>query len=130
MVFRSVLGSQFGNKVFVRGIQVPWHDRPRELQFGSSLSISIMPSSSLNGGLFSTTIFFSNYIDFRKLQCPSVDFQLCTAKNWTVRGKTSSLCSSKLFYTIRPSMGQNRDFRVNNIRKYYSHYRNKQKLSF
>lgn len=74
-----------------------------------------MPSSFLNCGLFSTSIFFYNYIDFSKLQCPSVDFQPCTAKTWSVRGKTNSLCSSKLFYTIRPFMGQNRDFRAKNI---------------
>lgn len=84
MVLRSVLGSQAGSKVSIRGTQVPRYARPRALQFGSSLSISIKPSSSLNCGFFSTSIFFSNYIDFSKLQCPSVDFQLCTAKAWSV----------------------------------------------
>lgn len=127
MVLWSVLGSQDGSSVSTRSTQVPWHAKPRALQFSSSLRISIMPCSSLNCGLSSTSIFFSNYIDFSKLQCPSVDFQLCITKTSNVWEKTNSLCSCKVFYAIRPFMEQNR---VKNIWNYCSYYKNKQKLSF
>lgn len=113
---------------FIRSTQVPWHAKARALQFSSSLSISIMPCSSLNCGLSSTSIFFSNYIDFSKLQCPSVDFQLYS-KNLQCERKNKTHCALAS-YTIRPFTEQNRDIRAKNIWKYCSYFKNKQKLSF
>lgn len=56
----------------------------------------VWPFSELSS-FWDIHFFFSNYIDFSKLLCPSGDFQLYTGKTWSAGGKTN-LCSSKLYY--------------------------------
>lgn len=105
---REFRWAKLKTKISITKVPVSLQFRHRSLKFCSSLCISIMFSSSLNCCLFSTSFFSSNYIDFSKLQCPSVMiFKYVQQKLWCVRGKANSYCFSKLFYAIKPFMEQN-----------------------